>query len=393
MKQLRSALLALLLTLSLAVPAAAEELAVDAQACLLMEKATGEVLYAVNEHEQLEPASVTKVMTLLLVMEAIDSGALGYDDVVTASAYACSMGGSQIWLKENEQMTVEEMLKAVCVASANDASVALAEHIAGSAEAFVEKMNQRAAELGMEDTHFVNPTGLPAEGHVTSAYDIALMSRELILHHPDIRRFTTIWMDTLRDGEFGLSNTNKLIRYYEGATGLKTGSTDSALYCLSATAEREGMELIAVILKSPTSTQRFESAKVLLNYGFAAYDLAEVEPEEPLTAIPVRLGTAASVTVEMEGEEKLLVTKDKIGTMEVQTQLETELAAPVEKGQQVGTLTVTSGEEILAQLPLVAGETVERLSYRQIFLRCLRMAFLGGRQAPFCAERRVLPCL
>lgn len=378
MKKLRSFLLALLVLVSLAAPAAAEELAVDAQACLLMEKTTGEVLYAVNEHEQLEPASVTKIMTLLLVMEAIDSGSLHYDDMVTASAYACSMGGSQIWLKENEQMTVEEMLKAVCVASANDASVALAEHIAGSAEAFVEKMNQRAAELGMEDTHFVNPTGLPAEGHVTSAYDIALMSRELILHHPDIRRFTTIWMDTLRDGEFGLSNTNKLIRYYEGATGLKTGSTDSALYCLSATAEREGMELIAVILKSPTSTQRFESAKVLLNYGFAAYDLAEVEPEEPLTAIPVRLGTAASVTVEMEGEEKLLVTKDKIGTMEVQTQLETELAAPVEKGQQVGTLTVTSGEEILAQLPLVAGETVERLSYRQIFLRCLRMAFLGG---------------
>lgn len=378
MKKLRSFLLALLVLVSLAAPAAAEELAVDAQACLLMEKTTGEVLYAVNEHEQLEPASVTKIMTLLLVMEAIDSGSLHYDDMVTASAYACSMGGSQIWLKENEQMTVEEMLKAVCVASANDASVALAEHIAGSAEAFVEKMNQRAAELGMEDTHFVNPTGLPAKGHVTSAYDIALMSRELILHHPDIRRFTTIWMDTLRDGEFGLSNTNKLIRYYEGATGLKTGSTDSALYCLSATAEREGMELIAVILKSPTSTQRFESAKVLLNYGFAAYGLAEVAPEEPLTAIPVRLGTAASVTVEMEGEEKLLVTKDKIGTMEVQTQLETELAAPVEKGQQVGTLTVTSGEEILAQLPLVAGETVERLSYGQIFLRCLRMAFLGG---------------
>ena len=378
MKKLRSFLLALLVLVSLAAPAAAEELAVDAQACLLMEKTTGEVLYAVNEHEQLEPASVTKIMTLLLVMEAIDSGSLHYDDMVTASAYACSMGGSQIWLKENEQMTVGEMLKAVCVASANGASVALAEHIAGSAEAFVEKMNERAAELGMEDTHFVNPTGLPAEGHVTSAYDIALMSRELILHHPDIRRFTTIWMDTLRDGEFGLSNTNKLIRYYEGATGLKTGSTDSALYCLSATAEREGMELIAVILKSPTSTQRFESAKVLLNYGFAAYGLAEVAPEEPLTAIPVRLGTAASVTVEMEGEEKLLVTKDKIGTMEVQTQLETELAAPVEKGQQVGTLTVTSGEEILAQLPLVAGETVERLSYRQIFLRCLRMAFLGG---------------
>ena len=378
MKQLRCVLLALLLTLSLAMPAAAEELAVDAQACLLMEKTTGQVLYAVNEHEQLEPASVTKVMTLLLVMEAIDGGALSYDDVVTASAYACSMGGSQIWLEENEQMTVEELLKAVCVASANDASVALAEHIAGSAEAFVERMNQRAAELGMADTHFVNPTGLPAEGHVTSAYDIALMSRELILHHPDIRRFTTIWMDSLRDGAFGLNNTNKLIRYYEGATGLKTGSTDNALYCLSATAERDGMELIAVILKSPTSTQRFESAKVLLNYGFAAYGLTHVEPEEPLAPIPVELGTAAAVTPEITGDQDLLLTRDKLGTLTVETELEPLLSAPVEKGQRVGTLTVRAGDEVLAELPLTAAEAVERLSYGQILLRCLRMAFFGG---------------
>ena len=378
MKQLRCALLALLMLLSLTVPAAAEELTVEAQACLLMEKTTGEVLYAVNEHEQLEPASVTKVMTLLLVMEAIDSGALSYDDTVTASAYACSMGGSQIWLEENEQMTVEELLKAVCVASANDASVALAEHIAGSAEAFVERMNQRAAELGMADTHFVNPTGLPAEGHVTSAYDIALMSRELILHHPDIRRFTTIWMDSLRDGEFGLNNTNKLIRYYEGATGLKTGSTDNALYCLSATAERDGMELIAVILKSPTSTQRFESAKVLLNYGFAAYGLTHVEPEEPLAPIPVELGTAAAVKPEIAGDQDLLLTRDKLGTLTVETELEPFLSAPVEKGQRVGTLTVRAGDEVLAELPLAAAEAVERLSYGQILLRCLRMAFFGG---------------
>ena len=378
MKQLRCALLALLLTLSLAMPAAAEKLAVDAQACLLMEKTTGQVLYAVNEHEQLEPASVTKVMTLLLVMEAIDGGSLSYDDVVTASAYACSMGGSQIWLEENEQMTVEDLLKAVCVASANDASVALAEHVAGSAEAFVERMNQRAAELGMADTHFVNPTGLPAEGHVTSAYDIALMSRELILHHPDIRRFTTIWMDSLRDGEFGLNNTNKLIRYYEGATGLKTGSTDNALYCLSATAERDGMELIAVILKSPTSTQRFESAKVLLNYGFAAYGLTHVEPEEPLAPIPVELGTAAAVKPEIAGDQDLLLTRDKLGTLTVETELEPFLSAPVEKGQRVGTLTVRAGDEVLAELPLAAAEAVERLSYGQILLRCLRMAFFGG---------------
>ena len=378
MKRFLSGLMALLLLAALMPPARAEELAVESRACLLMEKTTGQVLYAVNEHEQLEPASVTKIMTLLLVMEAIDSGALRYEDMVTASARACSMGGSQIWLKENEQMAVEDMLKAVCVASANDASVALAEHLAGSMEAFVDKMNQRAGELGMNDTHFVNPTGLPAQGHVTSAYDIALMSRELILNHPDIRRFTTIWMDTLRNGEFGLNNTNKLIRFYEGATGLKTGSTDAAQYCLSATAERGGMELIAVILKSPTSPQRFESAKVLLNYGFAAYSLVTVDPPGALHDIPVTLGDAASVTPRMAGDNTLLTLKEKAGNIDVQVELEEELAAPVEEGQELGRMTVVSGGETLAEIPLVAERSVARLTYWQIFQRCLKMAFLNG---------------
>ena len=378
MKRILTGLLALLLLLALSPAARAEELAVESRACLLMEKSTGEVLYAVNEHEQLEPASVTKIMTVLLVMEAIDSGALRYDDMVTASAYACSMGGSQVWLKENEQMSVEDMLKAVCVASANDASVALGEHLAGSAEAFVEKMNQRAKELGMEDTHFLNPTGLPASGHVTSAYDIALMSRELILHHPDIRRFTTIWMDSLRDGAFGLNNTNKLIRYYQGATGLKTGSTDGALYCLSATAERDGMELIAVILKAPTSTQRFEGAKVLLNYGFAAYALATAEPPAPLQPIPVTLGEAASVMPRLAGDSTILGAKEKLASMEVQVELEDELAAPVEEGQELGRMTVTSQGQTLAAIPLVASQAVPRLTYWQILQRCLKMAFMGG---------------
>ena len=378
MKRILTGLLALLLLLALSPAARAEELAVESRACLLMEKSTGEVLYAVNEHEQLEPASVTKIMTVLLVMEAIDSGALRYDDMVTASAYACSMGGSQIWLKENEQMSVEDMLKAVCVASANDASVALGEHLAGSAEAFVEKMNQRAKELGMEDTHFLNPTGLPASGHVTSAYDIALMSRELILHHPDIRRFTTIWMDSLRDGAFGLNNTNKLIRYYQGATGLKTGSTDGALYCLSATAERDGMELIAVILKAPTSTQRFEGAKVLLNYGFAAYALATAEPPAPFQPIPVTLGEAASVMPRLAGDSTILGAKEKLAAMEVQVELEDELAAPVEEGQELGRMTVTSQGQTLAAIPLVASQAVPRLTYWQILQRCLKMAFMGG---------------
>ena len=378
MKRICSFLLALLALTVLTVPAGAEELAVEAEACLLMEKTTGEVLYAVNEHEPLEPASVTKIMTILLVMEAIDSGQLQYGDVVTASAHACSMGGSQIWLKENEQMTVEDMLKAVCVASANDCSVALAEHLAGSESAFVERMNQRAAELGMEDTVFMNPTGLPAEGHVTSAYDIALMSRELILNHPDVRRFTTIWMDTLRNGEFGLSNTNKLIHSYEGATGLKTGSTDGALYCLSATAERDGMELIAVILKAPTSAQRFAGAQALLNYGFASYGLAEIQTPGDLSPIPVRLGAEKAVTARLEGETALLAAKEKLGTLETELTMETELAAPVAEGQEVGRLTVTSGGETLAEFPLVADRAVARLTYWQLLQRCMQMAFLGG---------------
>ena len=378
MKRLCSFLLALLALTVLTVPAGAEELAVEAEACLLMEKTTGEVLYAVNEHEPLEPASVTKIMTILLVMEAIDSGQLQYGDVVTASAHACSMGGSQIWLKENEQMTVEDMLKAVCVASANDCSVALAEHLAGSESAFVERMNQRAAELGMEDTVFMNPTGLPAEGHVTSAYDIALMSRELILNHPDVRRFTTIWMDTLRNGEFGLSNTNKLIHSYEGATGLKTGSTDGALYCLSATAERDGMELIAVILKAPTSAQRFAGAQALLNYGFASYGLAEIQTPGDLSPIPVRLGAEKAVSARLEGETTLLAEKEKLGALETELTMETELSAPVAEGQEVGRLTVTSGGETLAEFPLVADRAVARLTYWQLLQRCMRMAFLGG---------------
>ena len=378
MKRLCSFLLALLALTVLTVPAGAEELAVEAEARLLMEKTTGEVLYAVNEHEPLEPASVTKIMTILLVMEAIDSGQLQYGDVVTASAHACSMGGSQIWLKENEQMTVEDMLKAVCVASANDCSVALAEHLAGSEAAFVERMNQRAAELGMEDTVFMNPTGLPAEGHVTSAYDIALMSRELILNHPDVRRFTTIWMDTLRNGEFGLSNTNKLIHSYEGATGLKTGSTDGALYCLSATAERDGMELIAVILKAPTSAQRFAGAQALLNYGFASYGLAEIQTPGDLAPIPVRLGAEKAVTARLEGETALLAEKEKLGALETELTMETELSAPVAEGQEVGRLTVTSGGETLAEFPLVADRAVARLTYWQLLQRCMRMAFLGG---------------
>ena len=353
-------------------------LEVEAPSALLMEKETGTVLFAKDEHAKLEPASVTKVMTLLLTMEAIDAGTLHYDDMVTASAHACSMGGSQIWLEENEQMSVSDMLKAVCVVSANDCAVALAEAVAGSEEAFVDRMNQRAAELGMADTVFKNATGLPAEGHVTSAHDIALMSRELILNHPDIRQYTTIWMDTLRDGASSLVNTNRLIRFYEGATGLKTGSTDSALYCLSATAERDGMELIAVIMKGSTSAQRFEDAQALLNYGLATYALASAAPQTPLAPVPVSLGTQATVQPVLGAGDRLLVEKAQAGSLTQTVELAESVEAPVAEGDPLGTMTVTCGEETIAQLPLVAGEAVPRITFGQMLLRMLRMALLSA---------------
>ena len=372
-KRIPALLLALLLCFPLPVWAA--ELPVQAKATLLMEKETGQVLFAQNEREKLEPASVTKVMTLLLVMEAIARGELHYEDVVTVSANAASMGGSQVYLSEGEQITVEELLKAVCVSSGNDAAVALAEQVSGVTELFVQQMNNRALELGMTDTHFANPTGLPAEGHVTSARDIALMSRELIRKHTDIRRFTTIWMDTIRGGEFGLSNTNKLIRFYDGATGLKTGSTDAAGYCISATAERDGMELIAVVLGGETSQQRFEDAKTLLNYGFSAYALADVTPAEaPL--VPIRLGRSPTVAAELP-QSKLLVSKGQAGSLTQAVTLREDLSAPIAKGSPVGTLTVKSGDTVLAELPLTSAADVERMSWSDLFLRLLQGAVFG----------------
>ena len=372
-KRIPALLLALLCCLPL--PVHAVELPVEAKAALLMEKETGQVLFAKEERQRLEPASGTKIMTLLLTMEAISRGELRYEDTVTVSKNAASMGGSQVYLSEGEQITVEELLKAVCVSSGNDAAVALAEQVSGVTELFVQQMNNRAKELGMVDTCFLNPTGLPAEGHVTSAYDIALMSRELILRHPDLRRFTTIWMDTIRGGEFGLSNTNKLIRFYEGATGLKTGSTDAAGYCISATAERSGMELIAVVLGGETSQQRFEDAKTLLNYGFSTYALADVTPAER-QIVPVKLGRAPSVEAVLEAG-KLLVGKGQAGSLSQTVTLREDLVAPVEKGQTVGTLTVQCGDATLAELPLTAADTVERMTWGDLFARLLRCAVFG----------------
>ena len=361
---------------ALCVPVRALE--VSAPSAILMEKETGTVLYAKDEHTPREPASVTKVMTLLLTMEAIDSGALSYDDYVTGSAHAASMGGSQIWLKEGEQMTVRDLLKAVCVVSGNDAAVALGEHLAGSEDAFVEKMNARAAELGMNDTHFVNACGLPADGHVSSAHDIALMSRELILHHPDIRQFTTIWMDSLRDGASMLVNTNKLIRFYDGATGLKTGSTASAGYNVSATAERGGMELIAVVMKGKTSDERFADARALLDYGFATYTLVTITPDEALTPLPVTLGARSAVQPVLTGENTLLLEKSAASGLQKEVSLPESVPAPVTEGDRLGELRVTNANgETVAVLPILAGESVSHITWSQMFRNVLKMAFCG----------------
>ena len=380
MKKLIGALLAALCLLAL-LPTTAEavELPLTSRAALLMEKTTGQILFAQNEHEALEPASVTKIMTLLLTMDAIDSGALSYDDVVTVSANAAGMGGSQVFLAEGEKITVEELLKSVCVSSGNDAAVALAEKVSGVTELFVEQMNNRAKGLGMDDTHFVNCTGLTAKGHVTSAYDIALMSRELLTRHPDIRRFTTIWTDTIRGGAFGLANTNKLIRFYDGATGLKTGYTTSAGYCISATADREGMELIAVIMKGETADKRNTDAKALLNYGFSTYALVSAAPEEPLPALPVSMGQAEQVSLTLPEEGvTALVEKGRVSALERRVDLPSSLTAPVAAGQTVGTLTLLDGETEVLTVPILAAEDVPRRSWSGLFAQLLRMATFAG---------------
>ena len=375
MKRAAGFLAALVLVWGLAAPCWGVELTLTSHAALLMEKTTGQILYAQNEHDTLPPASVTKIMTVLLTMEAIDSGRIALDDMVTVSAYAAGMGGSQVFLSEGEQMSVDDLLKAVCVSSGNDAAVALAEHVAGVTELFVEQMNNRARELGMKDTHFVNCTGLTAEGHVTSAHDIALMSRELLLHHPEVRSYTTIWMDTLRNGTFGLSNTNKLIRFYDGATGLKTGFTQEAGYCISATAERDGMELIAVIMKGNTSDSRNADAKTLLNYGFSTYALVDVQPEEPLPALPVTLGAADTVALTLPEEGRtVLLEKSRSGGLTQTVELPEAVPAPLQAGDTVGTLTVSREGETLLTVPIVAAETVEALTWREMTARLLRIA-------------------
>ena len=374
MKWMAMVLSVCLLVTALAVPAGAVDMQIGGKSALLMDIGTGTVLYEQNAHEKLAPASVTKVMTMLLIMEAIDSGKIGWDDTVTASEAAAAKGGSQVYLKVGETMTVTDMVKSIAVSSANDCACAMAEYIAGSEAGFVQLMNQRAKELGMNDTNFVNCTGLDddpaAKEHVTSAYDIAIMSRELMKNHPDIQKFTTIWMDTVRNGAFGLANTNKLVRFYPGATGLKTGFTSGAGYCLSATAQRDGLGLIAVVMGCESSQQRFAACKQMLDYGFANF--ARVEPEVTEGTVPVRLGEKDSVKAAPAEPVQLLIDKAQSNQVQVQTVLEESVSAPVSKGQRLGTLTVKVGEQVLAQVPMVAQEGVEKLTWGDLFIMVLR---------------------
>lgn len=347
---------------------------VKAKAYVLMDSATGQVLMSQNEHEKLYPASVTKIMSLLLVAEAIDSGKIKLTDTVSASPNAASKGGSQIWLREGETMTVDDLLKATAVYSANDACTALGEYVAGSDEAFVQMMNERAAQLGMNETHFDNCTGLDDETqtHLTSAHDVAVMSRELIKHEL-ILNYTTIWMDSLRGGETELVNTNKLVRFYEGATGLKTGTTNKAGCCVSATAKRENTHLIAVVMGSDNSKDRFEGAKALLNWGFANYTTVIPEVDKSLiTDVTVIKGVNGTITPVIPEINPVLIKKGQEENIKQEAELCIDVEAPVEKGQKLGSITFKLDGKVLSRYSLTSPESVEKLTVRIIFVRLLK---------------------
>ncbi len=355
--------------LDFAMPAAATALNPTAQGAILINAETGEVLFEKNADEKMPIASVTKIMTLLLVFEALDNGVIKLDDPVTVSDNAASMGGSQAWMEPGEVLSVNEMIKAVAVSSCNDGAVALAEHLAGSEDEFVRRMNERAAELGMTDTSFVNCTGLDdSEVHMSTARDVSIMSKALISHE-SVFNYTTIWTDSIRNGEFGLSNTNKLIRFYKGANGLKTGSTSKAKYCLSATAKRDGMQLIAVVLGSPTSAERFSDAKSLLDYGFANFALYYPQSLN-ITSVSVKGGKKNSVSISAQ-MSPVLVKKGTENKITTEIQIAETLTAPVDKGQTVGEIKWIYGEEEIASVKITACETVEKADFFDIFKKLL----------------------
>ena len=374
MKKLLSVILSIFLCALFTLPAFCEENktvldSVTAKSCVLMDLDSGEILLAKNENEQLPPASITKIMTLILCFEALDNGMLSLDDTVTTSTNASKKGGSQIWLKENETMTVHELLKATAIASANDACTALGEKIAGDEEAFVVMMNEKAKKLGLENTNFENCSGLDdtAENHYSSALDIAIMSREL-MKHEKVKEYTTIWMDSLRDGATQLVNTNKLIRFYEGATGLKTGTTSKAGYCISATAERNGVKLCAVILGADTGDHRFEDAKKLLNYGFANYTVFTPEFDETLiTNVNVLYGKTNEIVPKIIPAQSSLLPKGSETSVTQRVDICVDVEAPVEKGQILGYIYYEMDGKEIAKSPIVSEESVERKTFAYIF--------------------------
>ena len=355
-------------------PLTGEDLPLSAPSAILMEKQTGRVLYEKNADERLSPASVTKVMTLLLIVEDLEAGRISPEDTVTASARAASFGGSCVYLEQGEQMSVDDMLKCVAVVSANDCAVAMAEHLCGTEALFVQRMNRRAEELGLRNTHFTNCTGLFEDNeHYTSARDVAIMSRELI-RHERIKDYSTIWMDSIRGGRFELTNTNKLVHWYEGCTGLKTGFTSQAMYCLSATAERNGLEYIAVVMHAETIDKRNADATTLLNYGFANYMLCPLGKSGQTLTLPVELGAQERVTLRAEGGDYALVPRSG-AQPEYSVSLPARVEAPVAEGQKLGTLTVRMGGETVAELPLRAAEAVPRLGFGAL------LVLLAGRLA------------
>lgn len=341
---------------------------IKAKSAVLMEANSGQIFFENNSHEQMPPASITKIMTLLLVMEAIDNGKISLEDTPICSEHANSMGGSQIWLEVGEKMSVDDLLKAVCVVSANDASVMLAEHVAGSEDSFVELMNKRASELGMNDTVFKNVSGLDEDGHITSAYDIAIMSREL-LKHDLITNYSTIWMDSLRNGETSLVNTNRLVRFYEGTTGLKTGTTDKAGKCLSASANRNGLNLIAVVLGSDTSDDRFNSAKTLLDYGFANWEVGDIpQIQDDITPVPVLHGVEEYVNIDQNPMESVVVQKGRKDDIQYNVELADDVEAPVEEGQILGKVSLTLDGEEIASYTLKASQSIEKMTFGKAFV-------------------------
>lgn len=342
-------------------------LALDCGAACLIEQNSGLIIYDYNMHEKLRPASVTKIMSLLLIMEALDSGKIQLTDKIPCTEDAAKMGGSQIWLDVRETLTVEEMLKAICVVSANDCVVAMADYLEGSQDAFVKKMNQKAQELGMNDTTFKNCHGIDEDGHLTSAYDIAIMSRELLMNHPSITKYTTIWMDSLRDGKSSLVNTNKLVRNYNGCTGLKTGSTSIALYNLSASATRNNLSLIAVVLKAPTPAIRFSNAQKLLDYGFSNYTVTSFGKKgDVIKSVEIKKGTTSSIDAILESDAEVLMSNGSSKDITQEIKLDDTFTAPILEGQKLGEVEFSINGNVVSTVNLVANKSSDKLSFGSI---------------------------